>query len=363
MTRIPRILFLTEAPTACSEIVLEPFMRLRDEGCIRLTVMHECDHRGWRLRMAARRSEVVFVFRGCTPRAERVCLAARRAGRMVIWSADDDLLGIDPSTEVGARHHEPAIRGATERMIAAADLLWLFSWPLAERYRRFGVPIHVSPVAAPLGAFADVAARASRCEDAGQAVTIGHIGDASHAADMAPLVDVVHRLDLAGLNVPWRFEFAGHLPDELVGHPRVSHVPYIRGVAAFHRWLQAADWRIGIAPLRDTPFNRCKTDNKFRTFAAAGIAGVYAAVAPYIESVRHGMSGLLVPHDPAAYAAALQDLIMDGDRRRRLAFAGWQAVGERHSPARVLGGYREMFAGFPSSSRPSRVGGVSKECA
>jgi len=311
--RPPTVLFVADGDTPCSEIVLEPFLVLADRGAISLSIAYSDQSRGWRLRRAARRADTLVVFRGSSPRVERVCRVARRAGVRVLWSADDDLLSIDTSNPVAAGYVSSEVRARMLRILGLSDGLWLFSPRMAAAYRRFGRPILLTAAPAPpIRMPADAAA--------GEFV-VGHVGDWSHEPEMGPLVDMILSLDQRPLPLPCRFEFIDFTPDRLDGHPAVIRRHSIKGVSAFHNWLAGAGWSIGVAPLRDTPFNRCKTDNKFRTFAAHAIAGVYSDVACYRESVRDGETGLIVRHDAEGFREAITRLMLDPQLHRAIVAA------------------------------------------
>ena len=82
----------------------------------------------------------------------------------------------------------------------------------------------------------------------------------------------------------------------------------------FQHHLSAAD--IAFLPLRDTSFNRCKSDLKFIECAANGVA-VLASPTVYGSSVVDGGSGVLY-RTPEEFAVGLQRLIQDPDLRAGL---------------------------------------------
>jgi glycosyltransferase involved in cell wall biosynthesis len=89
------------------------------------------------------------------------------------------------------------------------------------------------------------------------------------------------------------------------------------------RWLTSRRrWDIGIAPLEDTEFNRCKSPLKFFDCCALGLAAVCSDVAPYRGVLRDGVNGLRVADSPQAWHAALARLIEDEPLRDRLALCG-----------------------------------------
>jgi hypothetical protein len=67
---------------------------------------------------------------------------------------------------------------------------------------------------------------------------------------------------------------------------------------------------IGLAPMLSDPFYLSKTNNKFREYAACGIAGIYTNVDIYSE-VQTGINGILVDNSIQAWINALEQLISD----------------------------------------------------
>jgi len=106
-------------------------------------------------------------------------------------------------------------------------------------------------------------------------------------------------------------------------------LPFSEDYAAYARALKNLAPDIGLAPLEDTPFNRCKSAVKWLEYSALGAAGVYADLAPYAP-VRHGETGLKAGADPDLWEDALMRLVADktlrrdmGERARAEVLAHW----------------------------------------
>jgi glycosyltransferase involved in cell wall biosynthesis len=136
-----------------------------------------------------------------------------------------------------------------------------------------------------------------------------YVGSRTHAEDLAMLRPVMEQLQ-AQSSIDFRLLVIGGEPEQpLRDHwYRRLHIPGgFSHYPAFVSWLRSVSgsWHIGVAPLRDTAFNRSKSDLKFLEYAALGLPGVFSDVDPYSRTVRDGATGLLVPNDEDAWCAAI----------------------------------------------------------
>lgn len=90
--------------------------------------------------------------------------------------------------------------------------------------------------------------------------------------------------------------------------PRCPYQEYLDRVGRSH---------IALLPLRDTPFNRCKSDLKFIECAAHQVAAL-APLTVYGAAMADGETGILY-RSASEFAVGLQRLIQEADLRNRLA--------------------------------------------
>jgi tetratricopeptide (TPR) repeat protein len=67
---------------------------------------------------------------------------------------------------------------------------------------------------------------------------------------------------------------------------------------------------IGLAPLKDTPFNACRSDVKFIEYASRGVVPVLSDTGPYRKHARNGQNALVFK-DPDQLVHTLESLIHD----------------------------------------------------
>jgi len=157
-------------------------------------------------------------------------------------------------------------------------------------------------------------------------VTVGYMGTFTHDDDLLMILPALREvcqqhsgeLALVLLGVAAQQPTLGdfhRLPARTTRRiPRQAEYP------DFMRWFsRTVNWDIAISPLRDTAFNRCKSDIKFLDYSAVGAAGIYSRVPAYTETVRHRETGWLAENTVEAWCEALHTLIDDAMLRGRIA--------------------------------------------
>lgn len=239
-----------------------------------------------------------------------------------VFELDDDLLNIDPTSEKARAFYDaPDVRARFLANIRSADAVTTSTEYLARVVRtEYGVtaPVHVLPNCL------DPAVLELPSVDQAGPVTVGWAGSDTHRGDFEAVRKPLKRwfarhpeVGFQTMGVPYGF---------LVDRPAPAKpwVPVWDDPLAYMREL---DWQIGLAPLANTQFNRCKSALKALEYAARGIVVVASDVEPYRGFVQHGVTGFLVQHD-REWADCLDALTTDGDLRTRMAAAAREQAAE-----------------------------------
>ncbi len=293
--------------------------------------------RDWVLRPAGevsaqdlRSARAVFFSRALSRRSVDLMEAARKAGCPTVYDADDNLLLIDQliaDPENPWRRVFGEARTEIEALTRGADLVKVYSRsavPIFERLNRNVVCIRpprppVEPGVEPL----TVAAPAR----------FGFFGSAYKDDEFPAVAAAVERLVRAGGGPG--FEVVGFVPRPLAQVPGVRWFPWRSRYPEFRRFLATRGWAAGLAPLRDTEFNRCKAAAKYLEYASLGIAGIYSDVPTYREAVSHRITGLLVEHErPEAWEEAIDLLVRDPELARGIVQRSREDLLASYSPER-----------------------------
>jgi glycosyltransferase involved in cell wall biosynthesis len=252
--------------------------------------------------------DLVHCFRRTDQYAVLRTLSAR--GVAVSFDNDDDF----SSAEVGERGSRLDLKTDKRykaefkniiRSARLADITTTTTETLAARYRAAGVP-HVAVIENHLEHGMLGFGRKPKHDG----VVVGWIAGREHSVDLnqVPILSALEALlakhpDLRVLSVGLR------LPLHSDRYEYLKEVKY-RDIL---KPLARVD--IGIAPLADTAFNRARSNVKLKEYSSAATPWLASPVGPYL-GLGEGQGGQLVPDDD--WHAALDELIRDGRRRKRL---------------------------------------------
>jgi hypothetical protein len=215
-------------------------------------------------------SHVVFSRFGL-PVGVAIAERARRLGIPTIYHLDDDLLHVPNSlgTSLIRDHGQSSIISARAGMMAAVDIIAASTAPLEKVVAKAFPPkptfVGPAPPILPLeGAEAEPRPRRS---------VIGYMGSRGHQRDLDLVKPAL--LQIMAEVPQLEFETFGTvgLPTEIAeAFPsRSRSCPATGDYRSFQFKLRDLAWAVGLAPLIDDGFNRCRTPVKFLEYTAAGI--------------------------------------------------------------------------------------------
>jgi glycosyltransferase involved in cell wall biosynthesis len=288
----------------------------------------------------------VILVRGTSVKSLQILEAARASGCATLYDADDNLLLLaqfipDPANE-WRRKYDPA-RPSIEAMLASVDAVKVYSEAAASIFRRLNPNVVVIP------AYQRITRNGLPARRPGAPVTVGFLGTPYKDEEFATLVPAIVRLLDEGR--PLRFELFGFGPRALAAREEITVHPWERDYRKYREKLDGLGWDIGVAPLRDTEFNQCKSNAKYREYASSGIAGIYSDARIYRDTVADRKTGLIVPHGSTqAWYDAIVELSTDESLRTAIASRAFEDVRTNYRPE----DYVRRVADLVESLRPRR---------
>jgi|GEM_PF-464639 len=261
---------------------------------------------------------------------------ARLYGKPVIYDTDDNWVDPPPEYHPAYVYHSGIlVRNTVERYLSKADLVTVSTPALAETFSRFQDRILVVPNTVDFEP-PEPPGREGPC------VRIGYAGTRTHDGDFEVVVPALVRLRREfGKRIA--LVFLGCLPPGLDAS-EVELWGFSDDYKGYLSRLCRLGIQIALAPLRDNPFNRFKSNIKYLEYSLAGAAGVYSRSPAYEGSVQDRITGLLVPHTEEAWYEAVKSLVQEPLLRKGLAAAARRDVAERFSPERTRQAWESAFS-------------------
>lgn len=324
------VLILADANGATQNIsFLRPLAKLVAEGRCTVEIVDEAGaERGDAKAALGRLQPTVLVLSRYAGGIEQsIVPAARKSGARIVYHIDDNLLAVPP--ELGAdkfaRYNAPKRIAALVQAMKSADFIYASTEELARQLaeRLPGHPIVAGKIYCAHEPLAAPPPRQSH-------LTIGYMGTSGHAQDLEMVVPALERI--MERHEGLRFETFGtiKMPAGLRRFAsRTAHHQATSDYQAFMQRLAELRWHVGLAPVIDSPFNRCKADTKWVEYTAAGIT-VIASNLPTYDRCCSGGAGLLVADD--GWEAAIERLIADDNLRRGMAATAQQKLSRHYAP-------------------------------
>ena len=302
-------------------------------------------------------ADLLVVYRApANRRLLKAVQKARSRGIPVTFDVDDlvfvpSLLEHVPFLEqLPAKQREGMQQDARlqEVMVTLVDRCSAATSPLVDALRTLtDVPCVVLPNGlSPLGSLA--ASTARRREDDGR-VRLGYFsGSGTHDDDWALVEGAIADLLLRRDNVDL----------VLVGPLRTG--PALDAVASRIQRRRPVPWRalpqliadvdVNLAPLAITPFTEGKSALKWVEASAVGTPTIASATVPFSKAIEDGVTGVLMAPGQD-WLPVLDELVMDPDRRRRIAVAASSSVMEKFGPKAQADRYEDFVRTAISSPR------------
>jgi len=288
----------------------QPFNYLKKVGVCQFDVRPDDEIDITRLAKA----DIVIFFRTVQPEAFKQLQIARDLGKRTVYVIDDHFLAMPANTDIGKYYQDPIKRKMYVKFLQNAHIVKVASPFFGRHLEAHFKPKKVVyfPGSVDFSLFADLDKKIGKKE---KKVVIGYEGSKKHAFD--PVIDALQNI-VRTYGDKVRVEFFGYIPEQLEGKPQVSFKPHMTDYRSFMKRLYLSQWDIGLAPLNRSLLHDCKTNNKFREYAACRIPAIYSDRPAYRDWVKHRVNGMLVSDKKDDWYKAIAELIENPELRNEI---------------------------------------------
>lgn len=253
-------------------------------------------------------ADIIVFLRSDSDLDVYVSKIAKKAGKHLIYVLDDDILNVPNYLSSAPYYLLPSTQKHIRNIMANCDTFLTPSPVLLEKYGKgFKNAFLINEPSLN---------RIDRKEK-NKKIKIGFAGSIDRAQDLNQILRGAIEKLVNKYHDEIDIEFMGAKP-EFVDEFNLKHLPYQDGYDAYTAFMSKCNWDIGLAPMPDTEFHRCKYYNKFVEYASFGIVGVYSNLEPYIYGIIDGVNGLLVNNTTDEWFNAIVKLIEDNELRESI---------------------------------------------
>ncbi|MGI6654238.1 MAG: hypothetical protein ACOX55_09005 [Christensenellales bacterium] len=325
-----RILFAYERPLTTVTIMREMFSNVPESVDNRLQTSFKSIREITKEDIDSH--DVLFLIRPSDYLSYKIAGKARKAGCFVIVHIDDDLLN-PPQDYLSI----PWRKYYLKKTLNQAHIVCSSTRSIADKYRSL-VP---GSRQALLNTFVTQQEMKTIHSDAhvhkDNAVKIVYAANRSHRVLFEKFLLPVLPLLYDEYGDCISFTFVGLKPQlgEFESKFKVDFVESMP-LLEYRKYMAEGDFDIGIAPLGDDAFSRCKYFNKYIEYTTAGIMGVYSKCEPYTLVVENGENGLLAENTKEGWFQALRTAIDHPSFRTACVIRAQENLLRNFSPAGVL---------------------------
>ena len=332
MNGMKKILIIYSSRIPSVELVCNLMRIFRQETGVDVQEVQVIDCRASHIAWA----DTILAIRPFEGSAYGIVRAAKEAGKEIVVYLDDDLLHLPPVYSSRLRKFftvaalERNCRYLTE-ILGFCDVLWGSSRFLLEKYRplvRQGRCVRTD-VAANLSRMRPVSPR-------GRDVRLLYAASGDHYAELNAYV-IPALNELADKFPNLRLTCVG-LRREALSDCRVPMevVPWFSSYEEYYSFVLQQHFDIGVAPVRQEDFYRCKYFNKFIEYSILGMTGIYTKDEPYQAVVRDGVNGLLADNTAASWKEKIECALEDADEAQQMVARAQAYCLEHFSPGRQV---------------------------
>lgn len=267
--------------------------------------------------------DVVYCIRYYHEFAYHILQNAKKCKHKFVWFIDDNYFAL--SFKNGSVVHEKTDNLLFQKMFEDSDAVIVNSDELYHVGNMVKSNIFRLPTYQLLPD--DIQVESNKPKDR---IRFGFMGTLKRDDDFSCVVNAILKIQKLYYD-KIEIDFIGYYPEELKKFENVNVFDFIPEYNKFRKFFKERDWDFGIAPLRDTNFNKSKTNNKYREYSALKVPGIYSNIKTYNTCIKNDFNGLLVENDDISWFNAIDKMINDEDLRYTIAQNAYNDILENYS--------------------------------
>lgn len=283
-------------------------------------------------------ADMIFLQHTIEPRALADAWAYKIEKKKKIITDIDDTLQYKESSPFYDRNKRGNAKPWMMELLKISDLVTCTTKPLYWEAIEFNKNVHILPNYLDMEKW-DIPTVPNETNT----LRIGWSGSITHRPDLDMVAPVIKKILKSHTNVKFVScgdDYANNLFKDI--NP-VQH-EYVQAMPEYIKWPMLAHtlmYDIGIAPLTDEYFNKCKSSLKYLEYAMTKASGIYSPQA-YKKDVKHGVTGLIA-NSLKEWEKYLELLITDVEYRHKVRDNAYNDVRKNWSIEKHIGSWDKLY--------------------
>lgn len=250
----------------------------------------------------------------------KVAEEMKKIGKKIIFEIDDLLTNLPDFLS----HHKNTMDQSLpfiEKMLSSADAISVSTSPLAEQLQNRNKKIRVTPN------YSEKSSGVAKHFD----VEPNQVTLIVASSDQVLVEELLEPLKVLNKKYNLKIVAIGPIATTFVANNiKVTKVE-LMSHPDFKAYISSIDNGIGIIPLDESTFSKCKSPVKYFDYSSCGIPSVCSKVMPYKEVIEHKHTGMLVESSSNSWIEHIEMLILSSTLRRELADSARDYILSDHS--------------------------------
>lgn len=252
-------------------------------------------------------ADVVYFLRPTEVLSYKIARRARKLKKLIITYCDDDLYNAACESALDSNRVK-----YFKKTLAESDIICSSSPRITEKYKQHtkmnrGVVSHTT---VENGSIVPHIGKNDK-------IKIVYAAGVSHTAYFNKYIAPVFYDICRQYGNDFSMTFVGVRPEltEESGNVEINYVP-VMPLNKYRQYMCEQNFDIGLSPIDDDEFSKCKYFNKFIEYSMCGIMGIYTNTEPYTYVVEDGKNGILAEPTPESWKEAICRAINDANLRQ-----------------------------------------------
>lgn len=269
-------------------------------------------------------ADIIFFMRNIENNSINIFDLSKKLNKKIIYGIDDDFDTLSEEHPLKQYMLRNGLLNNYHRFLKESNVVCVYSQYFQKKLLKLNNNVFYLSNIAPIEIIKNLEKKININKS--NKIRIGYLGSSpQHIKFFNIIKNAVLRI-LEEYHSEVEFYLIGIKDEALDKYKNAFHVSFLKPINKYYEYMIKNKWDIGLAPMLDTEFEKAKTDNKYREYAALGIPGIYSNLEPFKNSVRNNITGILVDNEPEKWYQAIKELILNKKVRNNIAVEAYNDV-------------------------------------